>query len=209
MKTDMEILVDGINELLTIQHSSSGLPQWERERQAALVVLLSKLKDAPFYAITTTTTKEQPIFGEEKENYKCPDCKCEYPRCDCDDCHDERLDNTDFSKDEEVALLQRKIAKLEEAIGKHNFNKTRILDALGNGSNEKMWPPNAYWADAACNVIKSCQGDAEAIASLSKKLNDVRAERDRYKTALDTLSKLGGGNSDSNWIALKALNGVS
>ena len=82
-----------------------------------------------------------------------------------------------------------------------------------------MWPPNMHWADVACNVIKSCQGDAEAFASLSKKLNDARAEietykqgnaflrveRDKYKKALEELSKLGGGNSDGNWIALRAL----
>ena len=179
----MEILVDSINELLSlppqITTGGNGLTLWEHERTAALKSLKEKLAFCPFSEITTTTF---PPDNDESD-------------CDCDDCHDERLDNTDFSKDEEVALLQRKIANLEEAIGKHNFNKTRIIDALGNGANEKMWPPNAYWADAACNVIKSCQGDAEAIALLSKKLNDVRAERDRYKTALDTLSKLGGGNT--------------
>lgn len=208
MRTDLELIIDGINQLVSISPqltpAGHGLITWEHTRDKALAALLEKLKESPFYAISMTN---YPPDNDESD-------------CDCDDCHDERLDNTDdFSGQEHVALLQRKIDNLEEAIGKHNLSKKRIVDALGNGCDEKMWPSNTHWADAACNVIKNCQGDAEAIASLSKKLNDARAyietykqgnaflrvERDKYKKALEELSKLGGGNSDGNWIALQAL----
>ena len=183
MRTDLEVIVDGINELLakspmTISNGI-GLGTWENDRKAALHSLLGKLDAAPFYAITTT--QEQPIFGAEKENYKCPDCKCEYPRCDCD-----------YNTEEENEYLK--------------FFK-RIKEALGNGANETLWKSGEDWLDAACRVIKEADGDAEAIAYLSKTLEKTRTERDKYKEALEKLSKLGRDNSDSSWIALQALKG--
>lgn len=31
--------------------------------------------------------------------------------------------------------------------------KNRIQTALGNGTDERVWPPNVLWLDAACNAI--------------------------------------------------------
>ena len=193
MRTDLEVIVDGINELLakspmTISNGI-GLGTWENDRKAALHSLLGKLDAAPFYAITTT--QEQPIFGAEKENYKCPDCKCEYPRCDCD---------LDDETDGDMGANLGYVKELLEV-------RMKLQEALGNGSNEKLWPSGTNYIDAACKVITECQGDAEAIAYLSKTLEKTRTERDKYKVALEKLSKLGGGNSDGNWIALQALKG--
>lgn len=193
MRTDLEVIVDGINELLakspmTISNGI-GLGTWENDRKAALHSLLGKLDAAPFYAITTT--QEQPIFGAEKENYKCPDCKCEYPRCDCD---------LDDETDGDMGANLGYVKELLEV-------RMKLQEALGNGSNEKLWPSGTNYIDAACKVITECQGDAEAIAYLSKTLEKTRTERDKYKATLEKLSKLGGGNSDGNWIALQALKG--
>ena len=118
MRTDLEVIVDGINELLakspmTISNGI-GLGTWENDRKAALHSLLGKLDAAPFYAITTT--QEQPIFGAEKENYKCPDCKCEYPRCDCD-----LDDETDGDMGAKMEDISQPVVKVQELHKKNRY----------------------------------------------------------------------------------------
>lgn len=126
MRTDLEVIIDGINTLLATSPQTTsnhgGLVVWEHTRDKALVELLQKLKEAPFYAITTTTPNA-----------------CDCGTCECD-------------LDDEIEEDVRQMAK-------------------------------------------------EAIVKLAKKT----VECDKYKTALEKLAKLGGGNSDGNWIALNAL----
>ena len=128
MRTDLEVIIDGINTLLStspqITPNGGGIVVWEHTRDKALAELLLKLKEAPFYAITTTTPNA-----------------CDCGTCECD------LDDETYEDVEKLAK--------------------------------------------------------EAIVKLAKKT----VECDKYKAALEKLAKLGGGNSDGNWVALNALKG--
>lgn len=64
MKTDMQTLTDGINELLSIQpvtmHSGAGLVVWEKARQQALDALLQKLAFTPFLTEYSEDLQQPP-----------------------------------------------------------------------------------------------------------------------------------------------------
>ena len=122
MRTDLEVIIDGINTLLSTSpqttYNHGGLIVWEHAREKALAECLQKLKEAPFYAITTTT----------------PDaCDCGTRECDLDD---ELEEDRDSWKRSAIAWGKLEAAASERAERLETTLKT--LRGMDNGLTDSQ-----------------------------------------------------------------------